>query len=329
MLQLNDLRVSGKQRINAIQNYIRHHRCIGQTLSSLFPALGSLLTVQILGFSPCGHYIISLDQESILRFHRLKLFVTHIEVQHFETYTLPVCPEESGQQHATMNERLPWMPVEVVMQKRRSISNNLVVTLCYNSEDDDELVSTCHLRLFSSGQLLCTTSLSSLLGHTCLYDFTTSTSSTAVIQQHDNNNNEEEEKEGMKEQINKRPRVDDKVDVQNGQTIHHDCTGLFVNDGSHATFFLVKSSAVTNISTKMLANTTIPLQFARERTLMSPSCWCNDNTVPLESSLDASILGLNQSLQDCIFTSTFHVEQFVRNCLLPGNIVHQPRKVPF
>ena len=345
---LNDLIVPGKKRINDINNYLRRHRSTGQTLSSLFPALGSLLTVQVLGFSPCGHYIITFDQESIIRFHRLKLFLTHIEVQHFETYTLPVCSESGPQNGISMNVQSPWMPVEVIMQKRRSISDNLVATLCYNSEEADELVSTCHLRLFSSGQLLCATSLSSLLGHTCLYDFTVAVvdddyghnqatnhdfmkhPNMASAQQQDNEDEEEEEK--GEQQNNKRPRLDNEVEeAVKGMTVHQDCTGLFVNDGSHATFFLVKSSAVADVSSEMLANTTIPVQFARERTIVTPSCWHND-AVPLESSLDASLkialLGLRQAAQDSISTSTFHTEQFIRNYLLPGsNITHHPHEL--
>ena len=142
-----------------------------QKLSSLFPDLGSIYDTIILGFTPCGDYLVTLDSLSV-RFHLVSLSSDGIKVRELSFRLLQnVSP--------TGHDGLPWWtsPVEILMSRKNP---GFVATMIFARSTDryitemaDEIVSACDLRIFSSGKLLFFVSLTAVLNESLIYDMIT------------------------------------------------------------------------------------------------------------------------------------------------------------
>jgi hypothetical protein len=140
-----------------------------QKLSSLFPDLGSIYDTIILGFTPCGDFLVTLDSLSV-RFHLVSFSSDGIKVRELSFRLLQnVSP--------TGHEGLPWWtsPVEILISCR---TPGFVATMIFARSTDrfiteDEVVSACDLRMFSSGKLLFSVSLTAVLNESLIYDMIT------------------------------------------------------------------------------------------------------------------------------------------------------------
>lgn len=147
-----------------------HH----QKLSTLFPYLGSVHNIIILGFSPCGDYLVTLDNLSV-RFHLLSLSLENVKVVNL-FLTLP---------QDTSNFTLPWWscPVEILMINK---STTFIATLCFVSSLDsreglDELAMTCNLQLFLSGRLVLSQTISAIIKQSCLFQIDNSKNEERIV----------------------------------------------------------------------------------------------------------------------------------------------------
>ena len=143
-----------------------------QKLSTLFPALGSKLDTMILGFTSCGDYLVSLDDSSV-RFHQLSLSREEIQVRaiHFRLFQSVNFGSAGG---------MPWWtsPLEILMSGK---TINGVATLYFAQYYDryyfhknmDDVAASCDLRLYSSGNLVLSTTISAVLGQSCIFDLPT------------------------------------------------------------------------------------------------------------------------------------------------------------
>jgi hypothetical protein len=143
-----------------------------QKLSSLFPDLGSIYDTIILGFTPCGDFLVTLDSLSV-RFHLVSFSSDGIKVRELSFRLLQNVSPITG------NDGLPWWtsPVEIVMSCR---TPGFVATMIFARSTDrfitelaDEVVSACDLRMFSSGKLLFSASLTAVLNESLIYDMIT------------------------------------------------------------------------------------------------------------------------------------------------------------
>jgi hypothetical protein len=134
-----------------------------QKLSTLFPYLGSMHNIIILGFTPCGNYLVTLDCLSV-RFHLLSLSLDNVKV--VELFMR--LPQDTGS-----SVSLPWClcPVEILMINK---STTFIATLCFVTSLDsreglEELAMTCNLKLFLSGRLLLSQTISAVINQSCLF----------------------------------------------------------------------------------------------------------------------------------------------------------------
>jgi hypothetical protein len=118
----------------------------------------------ILGFTPCGNYLVTLDCLSV-RFHLLSLSLGKVKVAKL----FMRLPQDTGS-----NVSLPWSscPVEILMIKESTI---FVATLCFVTSLDsreglEEMAMTCNLKLFLSGRLLLSQTISAVINQSCLFN---------------------------------------------------------------------------------------------------------------------------------------------------------------
>lgn len=142
-----------------------------QKLSTLFPDLGSIYDTIILGFTPCGDYLVTLDSLSV-RFHLVSLSSDGIKVREL-SLRLMQNVKPAG------HDGLPWWtsPVEILMSRK---TPGFVATMIFARSNDryitelaDEIVSVCDMKLFSSGKLLFSLTLTAVLNESLIYDMMT------------------------------------------------------------------------------------------------------------------------------------------------------------
>lgn len=142
-----------------------------QRLSTLFPDLGSIYDTIILGFTPCGDFLVTLDSLSV-RFHLVSLSSDGIKIREL-SFRLLQSVKPTG------HDGLPWWtsPVEILMSRE---TPGFVATMIFARSTDrfitelaDEVVSACDLRIFSSGKLLFFVSLTAFLNESLIYDMIT------------------------------------------------------------------------------------------------------------------------------------------------------------
>ena len=149
-----------------------------QPLSSLFPALGSPHDVVVLGFSPNGDAIVSMDTVPSVRLHALELSTSHVHVARpLRVSVLPL----SGAAAPHRVGVVPWYPVEVVMMQEGAEPTH-VATLTYDfsatngeedddDEDEDGDIPTCHLQIWQPPCLLYAASLPAVHRQSCFFTF--------------------------------------------------------------------------------------------------------------------------------------------------------------
>ena len=178
---LSKLSTKYVRRILATQNQRR------QKMSTLFPALGSKFNTVILGFTPCGDYLVTLDHTSV-RFHLASLSADGIKIQHMH-----YCLRQNV--NLTAVDGLPWWtsPIEILMSSKTiQYVATLFFTRYYDRCYDDfmeDMAALCDLRLFSSGKLLMSISVSAVVNQSFLFAVSTARMKEKIILYVNNGNN--------------------------------------------------------------------------------------------------------------------------------------------
>lgn len=170
-LREEDARIIGHGVRDYIRTMCNFKLRFRQKLSVLFPALGSKFNTVILGFTPCGDYLVTLDDLSV-RFHRLLLSRQGIKIREMY-YNLP------QKLNTSSSNGLPWWtsPLEILMSSQTIDYLATLYFARYNDryfmEDMDDIVALCDLNLYSLGKLVLSAPIPAVLNQSCLFELST------------------------------------------------------------------------------------------------------------------------------------------------------------